>query len=73
MINRNKLAGRIIECGFNQRTLAAKIGMSKNTLNNKINGKSAFNTNEIEVICLILGITSSSDKADIFLAKSSQN
>ena len=44
----NKLKGKIAEAGYSQRSLAAELGMSKNTLNSKVNGKIPFNTDEIE-------------------------
>ena len=46
----NKLKGKIAEAGYSQRSLAAELGMSKNTLNSKVNGKIPFNTVEIERI-----------------------
>lgn len=63
----NKLKGKIVEAGYSQRSLAAAIGMSKNTLNSKINGKKPFNTVEIERICEKLGIYDGAEKAHIFL------
>lgn len=63
----NKLKGRIVEAGYSQRSLAREIGMSKNTLNSKVNGKTPFNTVEIELICAKLGIVDPAEKAIIFL------
>lgn len=63
----NKLKGKIVEAGFSQRSLASALGMSKNTLNSKVNGKTPFNTIEIERICKILGIYDAAEKASIFL------
>jgi len=63
----NKLKGKIVEAGFSQRSLAKEIGMSINTLNSKVNGKTPFNTNEIEAICLKLGVHDPVEKASIFL------
>lgn len=63
----NKLKGRIVEAGYSQRSLAQEIGMSKNTLNSKVNGKTPFNTVEIELICSKLGIVDPVEKAVIFL------
>ncbi|MDD7260258.1 MAG: helix-turn-helix transcriptional regulator [Candidatus Faecousia sp.] len=67
----NKLKGKIAEAGFSQRSLANALGMSKNTLNSKVNGKTPFNTVEIQQICEKLGITDLSEKASIFLSQSS--
>ena len=38
----NKLKGKIAEAGYSQRSLALELGMSKNTLNSKVNGKIPF-------------------------------
>ncbi len=73
MLNKNKLLGKIVEAGYSQRSLAKELGISKNTLNGKINGKTPFNTKEIEVLCTKLMIVSNYEKADIFLSQSSQN
>lgn len=64
----NKLKGKIAEAGYSQRSLAAELGISKNTLNSKVNGKTPFNTVEIELICKKLGIHEASEKAAIFLS-----
>lgn len=63
----NKLKGKIVEAGYSQRSLALELGMSKNTLNAKVNGKVPFNTIEIERICEKLGIRDVAEKAAIFL------
>lgn len=63
----NKLKGKIVEAGYSQRSLAAELGISKNTLNSKVNGKTPFNTAEIEQICNKLGIHDVAEKAAIFL------
>lgn len=68
----NKLKGKIAEAGFSQRSLAKAIGMSKNTLNSKVNGKIPFNTTEIQQISEKLGITDLTEMASIFLSCSSQ-
>ena len=66
-LSNNKLKGKIVEAGYSQRSLAAVLGMSKNTLNAKVNGKVPFNTVEIEKICEKLGIRDCAEKAAIFL------
>ena len=68
----NRLKGKIMEAGFSQRALAAELRMSKNTLNNKINGRTPFNLDEAKQICDILGIHDDAEKAQIFLSCSSQ-
>lgn len=64
----NKLKGKIAEAGYSQRSLAVELGMSKNTLNSKVNGKAPFNTFEVELICEKLGICDAAEKAAIFLS-----
>ena len=72
MINTNKLKGKMIEAGYTQLSLASAIGMSVNALNAKINGRAAFNCDEADAVCGVLGIISSDDKVDIFLPSLSQ-
>ncbi len=64
----SKLRGRMAELGYTQRKLADCIGISPNSLGDKINGKRPFNTVEIEAICKILKIEDGSEKARIFLS-----
>ena len=54
--NYSKLLGRIKECGFTQLTLAEAIGISKATLNAKLNNQYFFTQPEIIAICKVLGI-----------------
>ena len=68
MLNRRLLSGKIAGAGYNQKTLAAAIGMSENALSLKMTGKSVFNTEQIDRICQVLNINDNSEKADIFLA-----
>ena len=68
----SKLRGKIVEAGFSQRSLAKALGISKNTLNAKVNGRTPFNTDEIELICDKLGIRDGAEKAAIFLPEPSQ-
>lgn len=67
-MNGNKLKGKIAEKGLSQRFLAEQLGITKNTFNFKINGKSLFNTEEIKIMCSLLGIEDDSEKAEIFLS-----
>lgn len=73
MVDKNKLAGAIASKGLTQKKLAEMIGVSKNTISAKMNNKSSFDTDEIERICRVLGIKDVMEKANIFLANSSQN
>lgn len=73
MVDKKMLLSKMVAKGENQSTIAAKIGVSKNTFNAKINGKGFFDTQEITDICDILGIVDGTEKANIFLASPSQN
>lgn len=64
----NILRAKMVEAGYTQRSLAEKINISENTLSNKLNGRSAFDVNEVRGICEALGIVSDKEKAYIFLS-----
>lgn len=66
-MNRAKLAGIMAEKGFSQRKLAAKLGLSKTTLNLKLNHKADFKVKEVIEICDILKIDNPVTKARLFL------
>ena len=68
----NKLKAKIVEMGFSQTSLAPKVGMSKNTLNAKVNGRVPFNVDEIMRMCAVLNIVDNVEKSAIFLGGSSQ-
>lgn len=71
VVNKNRLMGAIASAGMSQRKLAQKVGMSKNTINAKINGKGFFDTEQIDKICSALNIHDNTEKALIFLTDSS--
>lgn len=54
--NYSKLLGRMKECGFTQEKLAKAIGISKYTLNTKLNNKFSFSQEEILAISKVLNI-----------------
>lgn len=72
-MNANKLLGIMAERRVSQRMLASMMGVSKNTINAKMNGVRPFDTDEAITICGILGIVDNNTKAEIFLTKSSHN
>lgn len=55
-MNALMLKGRIVAKGFTQAEIAKKLGVSKTTFNNKLNGKSEFTASEIKKLVLILDI-----------------
>ena len=67
MLNSKKLLGRMVEKGYSQKSLAKAIGISDNTMTSLIKLRSSFNTDEIDNICDVLGITDNSEKVEIFL------
>lgn len=71
MVNALQLKARILSEGHTQRSLAKVIGISKNTLNSKINGSVQFNIDEVEKICDALHIDAPEEKCAIFLHGSS--
>lgn len=71
MVDKYRLKAALAREGVTQREIAKRIGISKNTLCNKINGKSNFNTEEATEICSILKIENNEEKALIFLQSKS--
>ena len=63
----NMLKGKIIAAGYTQRTLAPLLNMSENTLSKKVNGQTAFDTDEVMHLCDLLHIDDNEEKAYIFL------
>ena len=66
VINTNRLKAAIVGAGMSQIQLAKAIGMNKNTLSAKINGKATFNVDEVMEICKTLGF-SPTRKSVLFL------
>jgi len=71
-MNKWKLFCAMGEKGYRQKSLAAAIGISKNSFSHKMNGKSSFRLDEVDKICGILGIEKPEDKGAIFLNGRSQ-
>lgn len=67
-MNKWKFTEYMNKAGFTQRSFAKELGMSKNTLNNKLNGRGCFDTEQVKTICSKLHIVDSSLKAEIFLS-----
>nr|DAH66688.1 MAG TPA: putative transcriptional regulator [Bacteriophage sp.] len=63
-MKRNKLAGIIVEKGYTQKDIAAKIGITPKTFYLKMK-KGVWNTDEIQKMIVLLDIK---DAADIFLS-----
>lgn len=54
--------------GYSQRSFAKELGISKNTLNNKLNGRGFFDVEQAKLICKKLNINDDADKVKIFLS-----
>lgn len=61
----------MVAMGYSQKSLASKMGVSKNTLNATINGKRQINASEINKVCKLLNIDNDIEKVDIFLRDTS--
>lgn len=57
MCDTAKLRGKIVEKGFNQVSLAKKIGMDRSTLNRKLKNGETFTIGEASKIAIILELT----------------
>lgn len=66
MTNTNLLRQKIEESGLKLQFIADKLGISRQTLIAKINGKSEFNQTEIQILCDLLNIKSLKEKNLIF-------
>ena len=73
MVDVNKLKARMVLKGYNQKTLVAEMNergvkITENTLSSKMNGRSQFDCIDADVICDILEVDNTADRAEIFLA-----
>ena len=68
MLDARKLKGKIAERGLTQGELAKAIGISDNSMTNKMSGRRDFTIGEIDRICKVLQISDCVTKAQIFLA-----
>lgn len=62
----------IARSGYTQNQLAKELGISRNALSNKINGRSSVTVSDVIRICEILNIQDNNEKAEIFLSSISQ-
>lgn len=73
MVDVKKLLSRMALKGFNQTRLVEELNargvkVSKNTFSKKMTGASSFDCDMADVICDILEVEASREKAEIFLA-----
>jgi len=62
VVNVNLLKAKIVEVGVDRKKIAEKLGISPTSLNYKLNGRTQFKANEIQVLSAILGISAEKDK-----------
>ena len=73
MVDVNKLKSRMVLMGHTQRSLVAEmkkrgVKTTENTLSAKMNGRAQFDCEDADIICDILEVSESADRAEIFLA-----
>ena len=73
MVDVNKLRSIMVLMGYTQKSLVTEMNKrgvktTENTLSSKMNGKSQFDCLDADVICDILEVRDSANKAEIFLA-----
>lgn len=67
MLDRNKLKGKIVECGFSMEKIAQILGINPATLYRKLTMESEFTRNEIAALKTALNL-SLQEIDDIFFA-----
>ena len=67
-INGNKLAGKIVEKGFNYGTVADEAGVDRNTISSAIDGKYRPSYKVMNALYYVLELTPD-EAVDIFLPK----
>ncbi len=67
MVDKKMIMSRAVLNGYTQRSLAEAVGINKNTLNRKLNGRADFTLIEVNSICKLLNIDDIGEKAKIFL------
>lgn len=68
MTNTIELKKLIEKRGLKLQYLAQALGISRYTLNNKIENRSQFKVGEIKALCELLGIESLSERERLFFA-----
>lgn len=66
MLDKDKLCGKIRACGLTLEKVARFLGINVATLSRKLNGRSDFNRNEIEMLRRKLALTADELQAIFF-------
>ena len=69
MFNKNKLKGKIIECGYSMEQIAVFLGINPATLYRKMSQETEFTRNEIATLKTVLNLTLQ-EMDDIFFCSS---
>ena len=67
MVNTQEIKAELVRKKHTQRTLAVKMGMDKNTLNAKINGKRPMTDGDIVKLCKELEVKEDRKVIELFL------
>ncbi len=72
MVDVNKLRSRMVLMGYTQKSIVAEmrkrgVKITENTFSSKMTGGSKFFCDDADVLCDILGVKDSAEKAEIFL------
>lgn len=66
-MNQRALKSKMVYYGLTQRDVANKLGVSIQTVNDRVNGRTDFDAGEIVKMCELLHIDSPDEICDIFL------
>ncbi len=68
IINKPMFKMALERAGYTQTKLAKEMGVSKNAINNKVNGRVGITVDEAIQMCKILGVEDNDEKVQIFLS-----
>ena len=68
MTNVGLLKDKVVKSGLRSAFIAERLGISRATWYNKLNGKSPFTAEEIKRLCDTLHITSLREREEIFFS-----
>lgn len=65
-MNRQMLVDKIRDSGLKTGFICEKLGMSRNSLKNRLEGKYEFTIRDVQTLCDLLRIKSAREREDIF-------
>ena len=69
MLNKRMFKAALVKAGFTQKSLSKEIHMTERAMSSKVNGAGSFDTEQIDKMCLALGIDDGTEKVQIFLSQ----